>query len=136
MTRLRKLRLDSAGSAAVEFAFAVPVLVLFVYGFFTIGLLYQANAGLQHALGEAARFATLYVEANDGPPSDDDIEDMLASSDFGLGGGTLQPPTIDNSEIANGYKTISLTYSRPTEFLFFPGPTITVTRSKRVYVAT
>ena len=136
MIRAFKLRRDASGSAAVEFAIAVPVLVVFIYGFFTIGLLYQANAGLQHALGEAARFATLYVEANDGPPSDDDIKARIASSDFGLGGGTLQEPVIDNSELPSGYKTITLTYSRPTEFLLFPGPTVTVTRSKRVYIAT
>lgn len=136
MNRLLKLRRDSDGSAAVEFAFAVPVLVMFIYGFFTVGLLYQANAGLQHALGEAARYATLYVEANDGPPSDAEIEDMLESSDFGLDGGTLEPPQIDNSQLSSGYKTITLTYSRSTDFLFFTGPTVSVTRSKRVYIAT
>lgn len=135
MIRLFKIRRDATGSASVEFAFALPVLILFIYGFFTVGLLYQSNAGLQHALGEAARFATLYIEANDGPPTDPEIEAMLTSKDFGLAGGTLQPPQIDNSELANGFKTISLTYSRPTDFLFFAGPTITVTRSKRVYIA-
>lgn len=136
MTGIRKLRQDDAGSGAVEFAIAIPVLILFIYGFFTLGMLYQANAGLQHALGEAARFATVYVEANDGPPSDAEIQTMIADSDFGLDGGTLQAPEIDNSQIANGYKTITLTYTRPTEFLYFEGPTVTLTRSKRVYVAT
>lgn len=135
MSRSFKLRRNDDGSAAVEFAIAVPVLVSFLYGFFTLGLLYQANAGLQHALGEAARFATLYIEANDGPPSDSEIEARIAATDFGLSGGTLETPQIDNSAIADGYKTITLTYSRPTDFLFFPGPTVTVTRSKRVYIA-
>ena len=123
------------GSAAVEFALAVPVLILFIYGFFTMGLIYQANAGLQNALGEGARFATLYIEANNGPPSDSEIQTRITSGQFGLSGGTLQPPEIDNTDIANGWKTIRLTYSRPTEFLFFPGPTINVTREKRVYIA-
>lgn len=136
MIGIRKLRQDAAGSTAVEFAIAIPVLILFIYGFFTLGMLYRANAGLQHALGEAARFATLYVQANNGPPSDAEIQDMIADRDFGLGGGTLQTPEIDNSGLANGYKTITLTYERPTEFLYFEGPTVTLTRSKRVYIAT
>jgi Flp pilus assembly protein TadG len=135
MIGIRMLRKDAAGSTAVEFAIAVPVLILFIYGFFTIGMLYRANAGLQHALGEAARFATLYVEANDGPPTDTEIQTMIANSDFGLDGGTLQSPVIDNSQFSNGYKTITLTYTRPTEFLYFEGPTVTLTRSKRVYIA-
>ncbi len=39
----------------------MPILVLFIYGIFQVGLLFQANAGMQHALGEGAatrRFAS------------------------------------------------------------------------------
>lgn len=135
MSHRSKLRQDDSGVAAIEFALVVPILIFFIWGFFTMGQVYRANAGLQHALGEASRFATLYIEANNGPPSDSAIQARIASSDFGLQGGTLAEPRIDNSEIANGYKTITLTYSRPTDFLFFAGPTVTVTRSKRVYIA-
>jgi Flp pilus assembly protein TadG len=127
---IRSLLRDESGANAVEFAIAVPVLTLMIYGIFTIGMLFQANAGLQHALGEAARYATIYPT-----PSDSDIQTRITSSKFGLNGGTLQTPVIDNSQIANGYKTISLTYTRPTNFLFFQGPTVTLTRSKRVYIA-
>ena len=37
-----------------------PMLLLFVYGIFQFGVILQANAGMQHALGEGARLATLY----------------------------------------------------------------------------
>jgi Flp pilus assembly protein TadG len=131
MKLIRNLRRDDRGASAVEFALAVPVLIVFVYGIFMVGLIFQANAGLQHALGEAARHATLYPT-----PSDTAIAAKITAKKFGLQGGTLNTPTIDNANIGDGYKTISLTYSRPTNFLLIPGPTVSITRSKRVYVAT
>ena len=56
---LKILRRDEEGAAAIEFAIAVPILVTMLYGIFQVGLLFQANAGMQHALGEGARYATL-----------------------------------------------------------------------------
>jgi Flp pilus assembly protein TadG len=129
-TLLQHLRRDQSGSSAIEFAIAVPVLVAFIYGIFSVSLLFQANAGVQHALGEAARYATIFPT-----PTDTQIQTMISESDFGLGGGTLDTPVIDNSQLANGFKTISLTYHRPVHLLFMNGPTVTITRSKRVYVA-
>lgn len=130
MRRLVKsLPSNERGVGAVEFALALPVLVLFIYGIFTIGLVFQANAGLQHALGEAARYATLHPT-----PSDSQIQTRIESTDFGLGNGTLATPTIVTNT-ANGHKTITLTYSQPTNFIFFQGPTVNLTRSKRVYLA-
>ena len=55
------LRRDERGVAATEMALALPVLITMIYGIFQVGLLYQANAGMQHALGEGARLATLCV---------------------------------------------------------------------------
>lgn len=126
----KRLLRDESGANAIEFAIALPVLILFIYGIFVVGLLFMANAGLQHALGQAARYATLYPM-----PSDDDIRAMVMANDFGLGNGTLSTPEIDNSAVAAGYKTITLTYSQPTDFIFVPGPTVTMSRSKRVYLA-
>ena len=128
--RFKRLLADDRGSNIIEFAIALPVLILFIYGIFTVGLMFQANAGVQHALGEAARYATIYPT-----PTDAQLQTRITSKTFGLKGGTLQTPVIDNSNVTNGYKTITLTYSRPTNFLFFKGPTVTITRSKRVYLS-
>lgn len=128
---LRRLLKDERGANLVEFAIALPVLIFFIYGIFTIGLLFQANAGLQHALGEAARHATLFPT-----PSDDDIRARVAAKKFGTGTGTLGTLQIaDNNSGGPGtrYKTLTLSYSQPTNFLFFRGPTVTITKSKRVY---
>lgn len=129
MRRVKSLSSNERGAGAVEFALALPVLVLFIYGIFTIGLVFQANAGLQHALGEAARYATLHPT-----PSDSQIQTRIASTDFGLGNGTLATPTIVTNSVS-GHKTITLTYSQPTNFIFFQGPTVNLTRSKRVYLS-
>ena len=129
MTAIRKLNSNDSGATVIEFAIAVPVLVFMIYGIFMSGTLLMANAGLQHALGEAARHATLFPT-----PSDDDIKAKITAKKFGLGNGTLQPVQIV-TDSANHHKTITVTYSQPTDFLFFNGPTMSVTQSKRVYVA-
>lgn len=126
---LTRLARDERGANVVEFAIALPVLVVFIYGIFTIGMLFQANAGMQHALGEGARLATIYPT-----PTDTELQKRIAVKKFGLNGGTLSTPSI-TTDAVNGYKTISLTYSRPTDFLLFDGPTVSLTRSKRVYLA-
>jgi Flp pilus assembly protein TadG len=51
MKQLLRLNKSEDGAAAVEMALALPVLVSMIYGIFQVGLLYQANAGMQHALG-------------------------------------------------------------------------------------
>ena len=128
MTRiLRKLRSNSEGAAAIEFAVAVPVLTVMIWGMFQIGLIFQANAGMQHALGEAARYATIFPT-----PSDTDLQTRITSKKFGLGNGTWGTPTIV-TDAAAGTKTITVTYSQPTDFLLFAGPTVTMTKSKVVY---
>ena len=65
MIARRKLHRDEGGAAALEFALAFPVLISIIYGIFMIGMVFMASAGLQHALGEAARYATLFPTPTD-----------------------------------------------------------------------
>jgi Flp pilus assembly protein TadG len=133
MTRLQSLWRDTRGAAAVEFVFAVPVLVMLIWGIFQISILLEANAGMQQALGEGARKATLFPT-----PSDTTIQSTITSAKFGVAGGTWSTPTIDNTHAAaanGGYKVISVQYSQPTNFLFFNGPSVTFTASKTVYLS-
>ena len=71
MMRLRLTR-DQSGAAAVEMAFALPVLVIMLYAFVQLAEVYRAVAGMQQALGEGSRYATLcYSQSSTGctPPS-------------------------------------------------------------------
>ena len=133
MRIVRKLAGDRSGLAAVEFAVGFPVLILFIWGIFQVALLFRANAGMQHALGEGARLATVWPT-----PTDAEIQAKITSHKFGLDGsthgGTWSTPSITTSTAANT-KLITVTYSQPTNFLFFSGPNVSITKSKLVYLA-
>lgn len=136
MLRLRNLR-DESGSAAIEFAIAVPVLATIVWGIFQIAIVLMANAGMQQALGEGARYATIFDTTTSARPTDDQIAAKIVSARFGTGGGTWHTPVInDDDEAADGYILISVQYDVPTNFLLFQGPTVTLSGSKRVYTQT
>lgn len=127
------LKRNESGAAAIEMAIALPVLVAMIYGLFQVGLLYQANAGMQHALGEGARYATLCITSGSTctAPTDTQIKTRISSKLFGKGDGTF---TVNDPVPGTGYRDLSVRYSKKMNFLFFNGPTITLNRSKRAYV--
>jgi Flp pilus assembly protein TadG len=132
---LKILRRDEEGAAAIEFAIAVPILVTMLNGIFQVGLLFQANAGMQHALGEGARYATLCLSPTSTGctvPTDANIKAKINAKLFGKSDGTFT--VSDPVTTSNSYKTLTVTYSRAMNFLFFQGPTVTLTRSKTVYI--
>jgi Flp pilus assembly protein TadG len=132
---LHHLLPDRGGSASIEFAFAVPILVSMIWGVFQIGLVFMASAGMQHALGEAARYATIYdVTQLDRRPTDAAIKAKITSHKFGGGNGTWGEPTI-TTDTAAKTKTITVSYTQNLNFLFVDGPPVTLTRSKTVYLS-
>jgi Flp pilus assembly protein TadG len=138
ISRIRRRLRDERGVATIELAFALPVLVVFIYGIFVIGQLMAANAGMQNALGQGARYATLCLNPSTASgcslPTDADIQTKITSGLFGTGSGTWSTPTIDRHD-ASHYLTIQVSYSQKLNFLLVPGPTVTLTRSKKVYTA-
>ncbi len=132
----RTLLRDANGSSIIEFALALPFMLLFIYGIFVVGQLFQAAAGMQHALGEGARYATVYnVDTTDHLPTDAEIQSRISTKLFGTQSGSFDNPTIDNSQLANGRKKITVVYRQTPNFLFLVGPTIVMTRSKWVNLA-
>ena len=127
MTHRCSLRRDKSGTAIIEFALAVPVLLVFIYGIFQIGVAFQASSGMQHALGEGARFATIFPV-----PTDAQIKTRVSDRVFGTGIGTF---TVADPVTVTNYKTLRVTFTMPTNFLLFAGPQITLIRTKRVYIA-
>jgi Flp pilus assembly protein TadG len=135
MSMLKLLRRNEQGAAAIEFALTVPILITLIYGIFQVGLLFQANAGMQHALGEGARYATLCLNPTAAGgctvPTDDNIKAKINAKLFGKSDGTFN--VADPTSTSN-YKTLTVTYTRAMNFLFFAGPTVTLSRSKTVYI--
>jgi Flp pilus assembly protein TadG len=124
---IKRLRKNDEGAAVVEMAFALPILLTLVYGIFQLGVIFAANAGMQHALGEGARMATLYPS-----PTDTAIKDKMNAKLFGtkIGKFTVADPT----GTAN-YKDLQVSYTVTPNFLFFKLPAVTINRTKRVYLS-
>ncbi|HYC65278.1 MAG TPA: TadE/TadG family type IV pilus assembly protein [Reyranellaceae bacterium] len=139
MSKLFSLRRDERGAAAIEMAIAVPVLTLFLWGIFQIGIAFQANAGMQHALGEGARLATLCINPTPAngcdAPTNDQISTRISQKVFGTHVGSFSTPSVTDGPTGTNYKDLSVTFTMPMDFLFFQGPSINLTRTKRVYVA-
>lgn len=139
---------NQSGAAAIEMAFALPVLVVMLWAFVQLAQVYRATAGIQQALGEGARFATVcqspgvngcadpVLGTGDNPP-DGSIKKKIKDSVAGIGPGTftVDDPTSGNAGTGR-FLQLRVQYSQPTNLLMFPGPTMTVTRSKRVWIAT
>ncbi len=136
MTVFLALRRDERGTAAIEMAISVPMLVLMLWGIFQIGVAFQASAGMQHALGEGARLATVCQNPTaDGicsTATNAEIEALIDAKAFGTGIGTF---TVADIVDGTGYKDLGVTFTMPMSFLFFNGPAVNLTRTKRVYVA-
>jgi Flp pilus assembly pilin Flp len=135
----RHLSGDESGAAAVEMALALPVMIVMIWAFVQLAQIYRASAGIQQALGQGARFATLCVpSAADGCdiPSGDEVHDRMMATVYGIGPGdfTANTPTKQTAGTTS-YYDLEVTYTQPTNLLIFPGPTIHIDRTKRVWVA-
>ena len=135
-----RMKADESGAAAIEMAFAIPVLIVMIWAFVQLAEVYRAVAGMQQALGEGARYATLCLSQSStgcAAPTASQIKTKINSSVYGIGPGTftVNDPVSGTSGTAN-YYDLTVSYSQPTDLLMFPGPTMSLTRSKRVWIAT
>lgn len=129
--RMESLRRDSRGAAVIEMAFALPAFIIMLWMIVQLGLVFRAMSGIQHALGEGARAATIWPV-----PSTTTIQNRMNAAVYGIGPGTFTIPTpVSGKADGSDYLDLTVTYSQPTDLLLLPGPTINVSRSKRVWRA-
>ena len=118
---------------------SLPILVLMIWMFVQLAQVYRAMSGIQHALGEGARYATLCLDPTSSgcdTPTPEDIAATINASVYGIGPGTFDVPSpVKETSGTSSYYDLKVSYSQPTNMLLFPGPTINVSRSKRVWVA-
>ena len=131
MRILKKVRRNERGAAVIEMAFALPALIVLMWMIIQLGLVFRAMSGIQHGLGEGSRMATLFPK-----PTNTAVQAKITDAVYGIGPGsfTIATPTSGNLDGAN-YLDLRVTYTQPTDMLLFPGPTISVSRSKRVWTA-
>ena len=93
MKLVRQLHRDERGAAAIEMAFALPVLVVMIWTFVQLAQVYRAVAGIQQALGEGARYATLclnpIVDRLHCADRRDQVKTKINNSVYGIGPGTF-----------------------------------------------
>lgn len=131
MRMLSKLRRDDRGAAVIETAFALPALIVMMWMLVQLGLVFRAMAGIQHGLGQGARTATLFPK-----PTDATVQAAITAAVYGIGPGTFAIATpVSGTSGGATYLDLKVTYTQSTDLLLLPGPTISVSRSKRVWVA-
>jgi len=136
----RRIAADESGAAAIEMAFPLPVLIVMIWAFVQLAQVYRAVAGIQQGLGEGARYATLCLTPSASgctAPTAAQIKTKINDSVYGIGPGTFSvaDPVSGTSGTAK-YYDLSVSYSQPTSLLLFPGPTMSLSRSKRVWIST
>jgi hypothetical protein len=133
---------NEEGAAAIEMAFALPILIVMIWMFVQLAEVYRATAGIQQGLGEGARFATLCLNPTATGctiPTAQSITDKINAAVYGIGPGSfnITPPACTNDKVNGGaYYDLKVDYTQHTSLLLFPGPDIAVSRSKRVWVST
>jgi Flp pilus assembly pilin Flp len=124
---------DERGATAIETAFALPVLIVMIWMILQLGLLFRATSGIQHALGEGARAATVWTGSAIDPG---DIKAKVEATVYGIGPGEFTVPLPTRGiDCDNKCLDVTVSYTQATTLLIFPGPTVSVTRSKRVWLA-
>lgn len=130
MRKLITLRRNTDGVAAVEFALIFPVLTLIIIGMLQLAVLFSANAGVQNAIGQAARFATIFPT-----PTDAQIEARIEASRFATSAGRISDVSVSRG-VSNTvqYVEVSMTYDVPLEFVFVDVPDVSFTETRRAYL--
>ena len=135
----RNLMRSESGAAAIEMAFALPVMILMIWMFVQLAQVYRATAGIQQALGQGARYATLCLNPSVTgctTPTASQVKTKISSSVYGTAPGTFTvSDPVSGQAGTSKYYDLKVTYTQPTDMLLFPGPTINLSRSKRVWVA-
>ena len=128
---MMRLARDERGAAAIQFVLALPPFIMLLMGALQIGIIACARTGLQHAVDEGARYASIYPA-----PSSSDIIAKVKSREFGLDPAYTNDPTVtQGTQYGVNYLEITMTYSRPLNFIVYQTPSLSVSYTRRAYCA-
>ncbi|BAI95981.1 hypothetical protein Sj15T_03140 [Sphingobium sp. TA15] len=124
-----RLARDQRGAAAIEFVLAVPPFIMLLMGALQLGIIACARTGLQHAVDEGARYASIFPR-----PTDEEIIAKVRSREFGLDPAYTNDPTVvQGTQYGVSYREITMTYSRPLNFIVYQTPAISISYTRRAY---
>lgn len=120
---------ENKGSAAIEAAVALPILLVFLLGIFEFSNALRYQAAYNDAVSVGARYATLSPT----PSTNAVRSQILSSSSVSLTNATVSV-TSGTSATGRTYYTVAIaaTYQPTIPFIKVPG--IALTASKRAYV--
>lgn len=122
-------RLDNRGATAAEFALIIPAFLLLL-GAIQVGTLFFAYTGLQNAVADGAREATLHPRR-----TDQQIRARIAQSRFGLDPAKLADPVIARgSNAGQDFVDVTLVYNTEINVGAFTIPSIRVRQTRRAYL--
>ncbi|MCZ6587000.1 MAG: pilus assembly protein [Alphaproteobacteria bacterium] len=108
----RRLRADRRGAMAIEFGFALPVLILITAGLFDVSLLLWSSSTIKNAAAEGARFAVVNGGASPTPASAADIETFIRTQAVGVPATALNVDVTWQPNNQSGSRvTVALAYT-------------------------
>jgi hypothetical protein len=118
------------GAALLEFAFAAPILIAFVIATAQIGIFFYARSGIKSAIGEGARYATIFPR-----PSNLQISARINDRLFGVDRTQLSGPLVTDCVVnSRPCVQIDMRYTSQVDFFLFSTPPITFVESRRAFV--
>ena len=128
-----KFSRNQNGTAATEFALAIPLVMLLFYGMAQFGIILLANAGIRHALDRGARAATVYIGAT--PMTDQQIKDVVTGNLYGVKNATMSPPNVSRGSSGGvNFVDITIAYSAPVDLIVYQYGPITLSETRRAYL--
>jgi Flp pilus assembly protein TadG len=130
MRTLFSITADRRGAAAIDFAFALPVLVAIMLGTLQLGTTLHASGALRHAVGEGVRLAKVDPAATQA-----EIEAVVRANLP-----PMDPAKITRLEVSRGTSNgaatgrVTLEYRVDSIVPILPIPSVTLSESKQVYL--
>lgn len=108
----RRLRSDRRGALAIEFGFALPVLILFSVGLIDVSLLLWWTSTIENAAADGARFAIVNGAQSASPKNAAEIETFIRQSAVGVPAAALNVDvTWQPNNQAGSRVTVALDYT-------------------------
>ena len=131
MKRLESLQHDRGGATIVEFALALPILILFMIGTVQFGLVLHASGGMRHALGEGIRQARV-----DRTATTAEIEQRVLDSLTGIDPSFVTQLTAERSTNASGADVAQVSMRDQVQWMipFLSLPPLVLSQTKTTYL--
>ena len=129
---LDRLRRDTRGVTAIEFAIVAPILVFMIIGVAQMGALFYGHAALRNAVSEGARFATIHPR-----PTAAQVVARIQANRPRRVPGTFSTPVVTftrNATTGNWRADVTMTYTATFNFVVTEFPiTFNYSRQANVY---